>query len=140
MGDLAIWTIIILVVMVGFPILMVAIYRKHPPSSYPLSPKAERRRFLLVLFLGEGFFALMGYPVVVDIFTGERNFSDMSNNPNVPAWALPITYVWGGILVVVLVAIFVMDMYQSYRAFKLRRAEQRLAKDGAQSTDQPGDR
>ena len=95
---------------------------------------------MLLLFLGEGFFALMGYPVALDIFIGERNFTDNSNNPNVPAWALPIAYVWGGILIVVLMVIFIMDMYQSYRAFKLRRAEQRLAKDGAQSIKQPGDR
>lgn len=137
MGDLVIWTIIILIVMVGFPIAFVAINRKNPPSTYPLSPKAERRRFLLVLLLGEGFFALMGYPVIVDIFIGERNFTDMSNNPNVPAWVLPIAYIWGGILIVVLIVIFVIDMYQSYKAFKLRRAEQRLAKDGAQSINPP---
>ena len=127
MGDLAIWTIIILVVMVGFPIMMVAIYRKHPPSSYPRSPKTEWRRFLLGLFIGEAFFAIMGYPVVVGLLIGERNFSDMPNNPNVPPWALPVAYVWGGIVVIATISLLVMDMYESYRAFKQRRAEQRVA-------------
>jgi hypothetical protein len=129
MGDLAIGTIFVLAVMVGFPILMVAIYRKHPPSSYPVSSKAGWRRFLLALFIGESFFALMGYPIVVDLLIGARNFSDMSNNPNVPSWALPVAYVWGGIVVVATMTLLVMELYGSYRAFKLRRAELRAAPD-----------
>lgn len=61
MDELVIWVLIIFAAMVGFPILMVAIPRKHPPSTYPLSPRAERWRFLLALFLTEGFFALMAF-------------------------------------------------------------------------------
>jgi hypothetical protein len=129
MGDLAIGTIFVLAVMVGFPIMMVAIYRKHPPSSYPLSPNVERRRFLLALFVGEAFFALMGYPLVVDLLIGARNFLDMPNNPNVPSWALPVAYIWGGVVVAATMTLLAMELYGSYRAFKLRRAEQQAAPD-----------
>lgn len=91
-----------------------------------------------MLFLAEGFFALMGYPVVIDILLGKRQFSDMPNNSNVPPWALPVGYAVGGVLFVVIMIIFVMDMYQSYRAFKLRRAEKRSAAERvSQASDLP---
>jgi|SRR5690348_1011835 len=113
MGDFAIWLIIILAVMIGFPIMTVSIYRKRPPSSYPLSPKVEWRRFLLLLFIGEALFALMGYPIVVDLLIGARNFSDLPNDPNVPSWTLPVACVWVGIVVVAIMALIVMELNRS---------------------------
>ena len=78
MGDLAIWTVDYSRCMVGFPILMVAILSQtpsHPHFHYRLKLNG------VVLYwdcsFREAFFALMGYPVVVGLLIGARNFLDM---------------------------------------------------------------
>jgi purine-cytosine permease-like protein len=124
MGDLAVMAALDLAAMVAMPLIIVVAIRKQPAPRYLFSPKAEHLLFVLKIFISEAVFVLLGFPLVVDLLVGERNFSDMRNNSHVPNWALPVGYAWGGIIVVAIVVMFVSDMYRSYKGAKSPHVEQ----------------
>lgn len=125
MDNLFAWAAIFIVVMITFPFFIVAYVKRQHQEPYPLSPKAEKRLFLLKLLVSESMLGLWCYPFIVHIFIGDRSLVEIMNWQNTPPWALPVFAVCGGVNLVAIIVMFAVEMYKSYRGFKLRRGEQR---------------
>jgi hypothetical protein len=126
MDNLFAWAAIYMAALIALPFFIVAYVKRQRPEPYPLSPKAEKRLFLLKLLFSEGMLGLWCYPMILHILVGDRSLLEIMNWQNTPSWALPVFLACGGIIFVAFMAAVAIDMYKSQRALKLRRAEQQV--------------